>query len=732
MDDIAFFDTMSYPQRGGIYGECARVVTDLSGDGEAMEAAIDTEEGHLLPGVPNPKLSDPKEGASDNLRQRPSRGRKSSGAESVLSTKTMPADLSGNAGGRMSHTDLRPSPTSISLDLLNGTKPKSKDHSRSTSWFTGSGKSKSKDGATEPSQTQHTSTSTVDTNVQSSSSTDSLQSTPSTNLDQQSILSDQQKASDNLRNILKSKSTSALRSDPAVPPSTTKLDIAPDAALTSSPGPVIYKTSSGSSASTETGSMLRQSSHSDPEASGQSEQISDDTTSLFRRKSNKSTTSARSTASSADGQGEPADGASIMSASGSAMTTSSTSSSNIAILQNWKTKATDKQAIQASVNQARDAMSKWGTKWQAYRKSQQTGGSQTSTSDGMSMEFNFDAGAAGSEDNQSRIGPATGLFTDSSLGRTEMPLKSTSPLRPSPLETSTTGHRTPPDSRSRSSSLISTSPTGHFKPSAAITTTSLSIPETPETLMLSAGPSLESASTSQPAIRRVPPPPSMPPHPALARDVGDLPAAPPKRNSYKPAPMMSIPGIQDSRRFHASSSDVTMATAAQAQAPPLPSRGAVSPTHSMKRKPPPEAFPSTETASDQSSQAIERSSYRTGTESTPPPLPIRPQNSGDSRSSLPDDSLDFIGKDSSSLNTIDDQQASANKRQAPEAEKEVPQAVESVKLLIQPPTPVVDDAGERVQPSKSTPTSKSMLPENDAKKITSADMESVYASSTLY
>lgn len=166
--------------------------------------------------------------------------------------------------------------------------------------------------------------------------------------------------------------------------------------------------------------------------------------------------------------------------------------------------------------------------------------------------------------------------------------------------------------------MISSSPTGLFQPSAAITTTSLSGLPTDSSLPG------KPATTRSPVVRRVPPPSQIPVHPAVGNENVEKPP-PPKRQSYTPAPMMAIPGIDASRRFHASSADIPRIPIQPP--PPLPARDAAE-TQAALRPEPPVRIPAPETdlERDLSTTVVNSGSADLSVAPTlPPPLPARPQ-----------------------------------------------------------------------------------------------------------
>jgi hypothetical protein len=347
-------------------------------------------------------------------------------------------------------------------------------------------------------------------------------------------------------------------------------------------------------------------------------------------------------------------------------------SSNIAILQNWKTKATDKQAIQASVNQARDAMSKWGSKFQAYRKAQQAATEAEQTPSVQARE------SMDGENDASTPQSISGGDRPSSREGGALPVPASRPRSISKQDGSLT-----PESRSRSSSLISSSPKGHFKPSAATTTISLSSSSaaSPVTAVSS-----EQLSQRSPTLHRVPPPSAVPVHPAVGVDFENR-APPPKRKSYTPAPMMSIPGIDDSRRFHVSSADVSDSNA---RAPPLPARKP-SPQEGQLHGPSPKRVPPPVSPLNGGSETTTTTSENASTSSpssvVPPPLPARHNN---------EDLAITSAETSPQVNTA---AAASSGLANPPLEQNSPRGVQEssamadrpgpakIDLIVQPPTP---------------------------------------------
>jgi hypothetical protein len=673
MDDIAFFDTRPYVQRGGIYGECARKASNLQGDAsEGMEPALTTEESNIMPGVPNAKLGDPKNSTDEALRHRSGAARRLSGAESITSTRSMPAT------GISSEADKAPgfgitsfgTTTSLDRDFANN-KAKTHDHNRKKSWFSSTAGASTlhateSDSALPLSSNttldQHTSTKPLAASIHSSEQKVPIPSTPN----QSETLAHREAsdaAIDKLRNILDSR-----KSNTGLAPTSKKHSVkthlpvlipprpSSEPSLTAAPSaPTLHKTSSGSSTSTTNEQSSTTEHHGIakvhtalPEDTGPSPPS--------QRKANKSVSSSHSTNSSTTEHPQASDVASIASlddtsSAASIHSNSSASASNIAILQNWKTKATDKQAIQASVNQAKDAMSKWGTKWHAFRKAQQA------AAEGLEEDTILSADSQGSALSTSNVG-SNNLHPTS--------IRSAGP--------SLEGSVTPPRSRSRSSSIISASPTGLFHPSIATTTTSLSTTH-------------GDGVNEQPfkPVHRVPPPSAIPTHPAVGVEaVVQPPPPPPVRKTYKPAPMMSIPGIDDSRRFHASSADLQGASASP---PPLPIRKPPSPAAdavvpSPTRIPPPMVTgvvtPSTKAEQTDNTERASNDPEQDGKGSTAtsfkeaPPLPAR---------TTPQSPSDALVQPDPSSTTDHTPQAAQLLRMDPAATETSPA------LVLQPPTP---------------------------------------------
>lgn len=666
MDDIAFFDTKPYEHRGGIYGECLRKASSLRGEAvDGMEPAVDTEEGQLMPGVPNPKLGDPKEESGEQGRQRHARARKSSGTESILSTKSAPLGAAGPE--KPSSFNLSSWGTSTSLETHSHEhrqhhhKHKDHDHSRKRSWFTSSpAVSKSKLGATESDSalplpdTKGSEVAAVKPQNKSAGE-ELVRKSHSTTALPAAAAESSDAAVERLRGILeagKSQSTPPSSATNAANFQQSKVFSAgldPEAVLTASPEPSLYKTSSGSSVDTTHAAIA---SAARPSAAKTSEAETGERShsNLVRHESGRSTSSSKSAESSQDRPALQPDNASIASghdgSSSASVFSNSSTSSNIAILQNWKTKATDKQAIQASVSQARDAMSRWGNKWQAYRKAHQT----ANQGDDEHRKLNDDIPQL----QQENVGTSGSiLHRDGKLT---------------------------PETRSRSSSLISSSPTGHFQPSAATTTTSLSGVTGPsiDTTLGSKAPSQRS-----PVVRRVPPPSAVPVHPAVGQQNSEQPA-PPKRQSYTPAPMMSIPGIDASRRFHASSADASLAKGP----PPLPSRDAV--TAEQKPATPTRVpVPSNDTAAKASSESP-RDVSASPARSSPPPLPVRPAAVAASvTDGLPEPEAGASA--ATPPDTVSSLQQSRVRNEtaatSPTTSMRVPNNETSPAVIIQPPTP---------------------------------------------
>lgn len=628
MDDIAFFDTKDYGQRGGIYGECARHASNLSGEaGEGMEPALETEESQIPPGVPNFKLGDPKDSTGDSVRQRHVRPRKSSTSESITSTRSVPV---GAVGGieKPSAFNLISKSTSISLDQdtqeSKHLKDKNHDHSRKKSWFNstsnlakGSLTATKSDSAASP-PTAHKSEVGFSVPSREQDTLDSL--TPGLTAPSARTSADSEDDEAALIKLKQRLEAGKMRPKVSGPESETMSEthlssIPPlprpksEPPLMASPEPSLYKTSSSSSTDTThpSGTNAIQSVPSD---AAQQEMSSSKLPNLIRRKSDKSMSSSRSAASIPSDQNPFSDDAAVASGPDSASihTNNSGTSSNIAILQNWKTKATDKQAIQAGVSQAREAVSKWGSKWQAYRQAHaKTEADEPSASLRRTPEEGDSVLSAQQLATvNSRLSSKTHDVTTSSSTIPRSIPKRDGKLTPEP--------------RSRSSSLMSASPTGHFQPSAPTTTTSLSGPSTATSV---ANASSEALSQRSPTVRRVPQPSGIPIHPAVGADFERLP--PPKPKSYTPAPRMSIPGIDDSRRFHASSADLPESRSSSSPLPSLKPGTQISGSgnQSPRRVPPPSMSDADRDPVAAVVPSQDETSHVSSPVAVPPPLPAR-------------------------------------------------------------------------------------------------------------
>lgn len=581
-----------------------------------------------MPGVPNLKLGDPKEASADSLRHRQPRPRKSSGTESILSTKSAPLGVVPASTDKPSSFALSSWGTSTSLDPqphheTRHHKHKDHDHSRKKSWFTSAPalhKAKLAAAESDPVLPLQAGSSVDATAIVPGLVKDaekpmrkSASSTAVSSSGTPSGTENSDVALERLRGILEAGKSRSGPPDIAPMASVQQAAqlssprLATEAVLTASPEPSLYKTSSGSSIDT-THAPDADLSSTTPAQPVKLGGLASERTNLMRHASNHSTSSSRSATSNKSEHIAQLDTASIASEQGASSAasihSSNSTSSNIAILQNWKTKATDKQAIQASVNQAKDAMSKWGSKWHAYRKAQQA--ANQGDEDGIT--------GTNASDLQVRLHQV--------VEEAKSNTSSTQAVPPAgPKGTSKQDGKLTPETRSRSSSMISSSPTGLFQPSAAITTTSLS--GLPTDSSLSGRP----ATTRSPVVRRVPPPSQIPVHPAVGNENVEKPP-PPKRQSYTPAAMMAIPGIDASRRFHASSADIPR-TPTQPP-PPLPARDAAE-MQAAFRPEPPVRIPAPEMGLDRdlSTSAVNSGSSDVSVAPTlPPPLPARPQPTG--------------------------------------------------------------------------------------------------------
>ena len=220
------------------------------------------------------------------------------------------------------------------------------------------------------------------------------------------------------------------------------------------------------------------------------------------------------------------------------------------VLAGWKAKAQDKQAIQEGVAQAKQQMAKWGNSWKAYRKTGFAAGDQQQQQ----------LGEAGHVDSHLPPVPST---SNANAGDASMTNGRT---RPSPIVPDTVAPN-------------GTYGAGHIASGTAAATTSITNANGSSSNISEVVPS------SQPtpnAIRRVPPPSTIPVHPAFSihnqsssstsssganADQYPLPGknnnsqtSHGKRDSvssskaaYRPAAMMTIPGMTEARRFQLSS-----------------------------------------------------------------------------------------------------------------------------------------------------------------------------------
>jgi len=579
MDDIAFMNTRRHAHRGGIFGDSRRKEPDLTGtnppgarphDSAPEDSELEEEGGTLAPGVPNLKLGDDK-ADEVGLRQRAPLSRKKS--DSNMSTKSAP-------------------PIPANSD-------KEKEHSRKKSWFsTYTSAIPSAISPTPPSNPTFDCTPTSISSLAFASDSAlpaqgrpdlptqaAVSRTPSTKRQApppapDSYAAHEDGAADKLRGILQSDRTTASRKASISGQSTSEgtpgsLKMAADTLSAGSNAGIAASSlappssSSASSASLDSISTTKMPTKDQPFDIGSAytaDAVARPT--ISRKKSDKSISSIQTTSSTNSIGGPPItisiDPTSSAASSSSNLGQSPTNTTS-ALLNQWKAKAADKQAIQASVDrgvlQAKDAMNKWSNRWQAYKKQQaeRTQGSELGQDEVPSRQYHYHAPE-----------PAPDVFAAS----TTPPHRSSSPLAnhtdlPSSSPASSQKPRTSGDNDTRN---ISASPTGHFiKPSTATAATSLAVGEAvamvPSTS--STGQSLPSDSQSAKPLKRVPPPSTIPVHPAFSTaDKHARRSSTQTKPGYQAAPMMAIPGIEDSRRFALGSADL----AADQAAPALPSR----------------------------------------------------------------------------------------------------------------------------------------------------------------
>lgn len=608
MDDIAFMNTKPYANRAGIYADAGRKATDLpsgaaangTGPSAADEEEEDSESG-LPPGIPNVKLSDDRPEVYEGLRQRGSK-KTDDDAASIRSSKTVP--IQGSNG---------------------------KDHNRRSSWFTlgGTGSNSTTSLPATTAGASRASSTGSEASIPSPHPTSSAPN-PSNALEDSASASaptlassapkagqkrvgpsklskdadlgentdgaaerlrgilESQKIRDSVRKVSKSRKGSQ-ESDRAkdghiepskpkpvqIEPSTVlgtglSVSVSPDGASTAS---LRSKSSISSLKTDETLSTTLAQSASSASSVHQSDFGPG---SLQRRVSEKSVSSSiKSDQSDMTNMG----------AGSSSSPISQTSTSNL--LNSWKQKAADKQAIQASMNQAKDAMNSWRSKWKTYRDVQQqqaSGGNEMGDSqDPLAFgvheaDTNPSIDPTGTRGGQSVAMPS---HTYSQSQSSSDSMRSASPasigrlsISPvtQPFSKNTEGARTPPaapETKSRSNSLLSGSPNSPFKPSGGTATTSLNTQDAPVFVPSTSPPAssaghsqskadsdIRSAPNTQSSIRRVPPPSataSRPSKPATGPAMGSSPSS--SAYGYRPTTMMAIPGMDDSRRLALSSED---------------------------------------------------------------------------------------------------------------------------------------------------------------------------------
>ena len=599
MDDLAFLNTKAYTHRGGIFADCARKAADLVNDagtvgdvgttsGHADEAGLGDEDEHdglsIAPGIPSLKLGDDRSSigsadpasAASNLRQRlPNKSKHSDSEASVKSTQSAP--------------------------LLEDPRKEKDIHTRKKSWFGGTSST-----STSPTSTPKASRSSVGESDSSlplpsnsskgpplSGSLDMAKqpvSRKTTHPVAENLVGDgTDGAADRLRDILESGKKSRLGSGSS-PDENIRATLGPEVPVVTPERPIsapllkntpiqstnsLPRASSTVSTASDFTSQAAAPSLIFDTVSGQSGLESSKPPSLLREQSDKFVSSIQTALSqdSVNAVPNPSPFGMPLSPSPTPAAGSST------ILNNWRVKAADKQALQASVDrgvsQAKDAMNKWSNKWQAYRK-QQAGERQD--------EHDEPTGTA--------VDPAADAFTSATYPASASAAATldtkTPELVPVPTMSKSSSHSNldsgsrmdeNPDGRSRANSIASTSPR-HFKPSAPMTTTSLTMGDAVSVNAPSASSSPNlSSSQSNGSTKRVPPPSTVPVHPAFSNHTQNRrPAAASKqpvksdKSGYKPAAMMAIPGIHDSRRVAVSSEDFRSNGEIDSKPPALPFR----------------------------------------------------------------------------------------------------------------------------------------------------------------
>ena len=587
MDDIAFLNTKPYAHRGGIFADCARKAAELDdGTGPGVNTGHtdegnpddeeDNEAGNIAPGVPNLKLGDDRSespavesvSTASNMRQRLPESRKvSDSGASIKSSQSVP--------------------------LLDETRKDKDNHARKKSWFSSSlTTSTPSPPAAKANRLQTTES---DTALPLDSNNSKVESSPSSTVPARHLISRKSApatpesipegtdgAAERLRGILESGKKSRSNSGPSadeISKSVSALDLEVSASSTEHAklGPSLivspeHPTTSVSKVPSNISSDGNETSQAPLTTSLDTHNTASTTGSsvlppLFRDRSD---TSVSSIATNSSGSSASAFRISSgLSPTASPISTSSSglpaSGSSTTLLTNWRAKAADKQALQASVDrgvlQAKDTMSKWSNKWQAYRK-QQSNERQDISEDASGAAADPTLDVFGSSA-QSASSSETLTPEKKQLEATPAVVMSKSPSQSS--AGSISSHRSRPDEnyegRSRANSVISTSPR-ILKPHAPTTTTSLTTGESVSMMPPSASTSPNLSSRSPGNFKRVPPPSTVPVHPAFSNNTqARRTAAQSKqpgmsdKTGYQAATMMAIPGIDKSKVFSASSED---------------------------------------------------------------------------------------------------------------------------------------------------------------------------------
>lgn len=604
-------------------------------------ATAGQENAGLMPGVPNLKLGDDRGEnvtASSGMRQRPARDRKHSDPASIKSTQSLPIGEQFKLSSMFGSGSVGSSSSSDASSAAAAATAAAKEHSRKRSWFASAAAaagpigsspspspvSPSSSVAAAKTRLSATESETALPLAQNSSNaaaevhgTETLasrssgrgtprKSEPPVGLRNASDLPVGDGVAERLRGILETGGTPAkARSasnpfpetvtpppeSPEVAPSLSKLEVPGLAAngLSTSPSGIARTASASSDETTvnSAGPASATSTHSSAdyaryleETAAAARNIPPGLPSLFRRKSDKTAPAAYPAATSTTGtvgNGGAPDAASVStSASASDVSTLASSSHSSggsgslgaggsALLNTWKQKAADKQAIQDGVAQAKQQMAKWSNKWSTYRKQAAQPASPHPDDDPL-------AHGIASEDEQVQGSGQMAVHTSAAPSAMSPSSYSTSNLH---------GLAEGGPSRSRSGSILSSSPTGRFQPAAPIATTSLTTvggvsagvtgPGGAVLSGASVSPSNTTISTS-PSVRRVPPPSVVPVHPAFSN--GSSPpgltaegssAQHTKRASvsgsgraagYGRTTMMAVPVMDDSRKFGLSSDDL--------------------------------------------------------------------------------------------------------------------------------------------------------------------------------